>query len=163
MLQLMLQCHLAMRCRCEDYPFYYYCNIYRWYYFYIMCPSRNYLILLTLFKFWNYTHQVNDFFKHDQLLPTNNTFHNKKTIGLLLFYNYYHSFLVKTLGIINLCISISIFHFWSNDFHENRFSIKLGTSETLALNLFNLDVQELLLVWTLFAPILRMAQISQMR
>lgn len=28
----------------------------------------------------------------------------------------------------------------------------------LALNLFNLVLQELLLVWTLFAPILRMTQ-----
>jgi hypothetical protein len=38
--------------------------------FFIMCISHNSLVLLTLFKFWNYTYQVNSFFKYDQLSPT---------------------------------------------------------------------------------------------
>ena len=121
MLQLMLQCHLVMRCRCEDYPFYYYCNIYSWYYFYIMCPSHNYLLLLTLFKFWNTLNMINCY---RQIVP----FIIRKllvyycSIIIIIHFSWKHF-------IINLCISISIFHFWSNDFHENRFSIKLSTSE----------------------------------
>lgn len=92
------------------------------------CLSHNNLLLLTLSKFWNYTYQVS--FKHDQLLLTNNTLHiyNNKIIGLLLSILFINDFLWKHF-IIKLCISISVFHFWSNDFHENRISIKLSTNE----------------------------------